>query len=37
MEIKNKRNEDILCGCIYNHPKYDLSEFMMVYPRQVKK
>ena len=28
IEIKNKNNKIILCGCIYRHPKYNLSEFI---------
>ena len=28
VEIKNKRNKKY-CGCVYRHPKYDLSEFVI--------
>ena len=37
VEIKNKRNKNILCGCIYRHPKYDLSEFMIYLGTSLKK
>ena len=37
MEIKNKRSRNILCGCIYRHPKYDLSEFMIHLETSLKK
>ena len=37
VEIKNKRNKNILCGCIYRHPKYDLSEFMIYLETSLKK
>ena len=36
-EIKNKRNKNILCGCIYRHPKYDLSKFMIYLETSLKK
>ena len=28
-EITNKRSKNILCGCLYRHPNYDLSEFLI--------
>ena len=28
-EITNKSSKNILCGCIYRHPNYDLSEFLV--------
>ena len=28
IEIKNKHNKNILCGCIYRHPKYNLLDFI---------
>ena len=37
VEIKNKRNKNIQCGCIYRHPKYDLSEFMIYLETSLKK
>ena len=37
VEIKNKRNKNVLCGCIYRHPKYDLSEFMIYLETSLKK
>ena len=37
VEIKNKRNKNILCGCIYRHPKYDLSEFMTYLETTLKR
>ena len=27
-EIKNKNSKNIVCGCLYRHPRYDLSEFL---------
>ena len=27
-EITNKSSKNIVCGCIYRHPKYDLSDFL---------
>ena len=35
--VKNKRNKNILCGCVYRHPKYDLSEFMIYLETSLKK
>ena len=37
VEIKNKRNKNVLCGCICRHPKYDLSEFMIYLETSLKK
>ena len=37
VKIKNKRNKNIICGCIYRHPKYDLSEFMIYLETSLKK
>ena len=28
IEIKNNHNKNILCGCIYRHPKYNLLDFI---------
>ena len=28
IEIKNKRSKNIICGCIYRHPKADMGEFI---------
>ena len=36
VEIKNKRNKNILRGCIYRHPKHDLSEFMIYLETSLK-
>ena len=28
IEIKNKNSKNIICGCLYRHPRHDLSEFL---------
>ena len=28
IEIKNKRSKNIICGCVYRHPKADMGEFI---------
>ena len=28
IEIKNKRSKNIICGCIYRHPRYNLTDFI---------
>ena len=28
IEIKNNNSRNIICGCLYRHPRYDLSEFL---------
>ena len=28
IEIKNTKSKNIVCGCIYRHPRYDLDEFL---------
>ena len=28
IEIKNNNSKNIICGCLYRHPRYDLSEFL---------
>ena len=28
LEIKNKNSKNIICGCIYRHPRHNLSEFL---------
>ena len=28
IEIENKNSKNIVCGCLYQHPHYDLSEFL---------
>ena len=28
IEIKNSKSKNIVCGCIYRHPRYDLDEFL---------
>ena len=37
IEIKNKNNKNILCGYIYRHPKYNLSEFINYLETTLKK
>ena len=37
IEIKNKNNKNILCGCIYRHPTYNLSEFLNYLEINLKK
>ena len=37
IEIKNKNNKNILCGCIYRHPTYNLSEFINYLEINLKK
>ena len=37
IEIKNKNNKNILCGCLYRHPKNDLSEFINYLETTLKK
>ena len=37
IEIKNKNNKNISCGCLYRHPKYDLSEFINYLETTLKK
>ena len=27
IEIKNNKSKNIICGCIYRHPRYDKSGF----------
>ena len=29
VEINNKRNKNIICGCIYRHPNYQLTDFLV--------
>ena len=28
IEIKNKNNKNIICGCVYRHPRYDMTGFL---------
>ena len=28
IEIKNNNSKNIICGCLYQHPRYDLSQFL---------
>ena len=28
IEIKNKRSKNIICGCIFRHPRYNLTDFI---------
>ena len=28
VEISNKSSKNVLCGCIYRHPSYDMTEFL---------
>ena len=35
-EISNKSSKNVLCGCIYRHPSYDMSEFL-IYMESVLK
>ena len=37
IEIKNKNNKNILCGCIYRHPTYNLPEFLNYLEINLKK
>ena len=37
VEIKDNMNKNIICACIYRHPKYDLSEFMSYLETSLKK
>ena len=31
IEISNNNSKNILCGCIYRHPSYDMSDFFNIY------
>ena len=28
VEIKNEKSKNIVCGCVYRHPRYDMSNFL---------
>ena len=37
IEIKNNKNsKNIICGCLYRHPHYDLSEFLQYLKKCLK-
>ena len=36
IEIKNKTSKNIICGCIYQHPHHDLSEFLQYLEKCLK-
>ena len=37
IEIKNKNCKNIICGCIYRHPRYDMSGFQKYMDETLKK
>ena len=36
IEIKNKNSKNIICSCIYRHPRHDLSEFLQYLEKCLK-
>ena len=37
IEISNKNSKNVLCGCIYRHPNYDLTDFFVYMENVLKK
>ena len=37
LEIKNKGSKNIICGCVYRHPRYDNSSFLVYMETILKK
>ena len=37
LEIKNSGSKNIICGCIYRHPRYDVSNFLTYMETILKK
>ena len=37
IEVKNKHKKNIICGCIYRHPNYEISEFINYMESILKK
>ena len=37
IEIKNKNSKNIVCGCIYRHPQYNMDEFLIYLENILKK
>ena len=37
VEIKNKNSKNIICGCVYRHPRYDMSDFLNYIDSTLKK
>ena len=37
IEISNKNSKNVLCGCIYRHPNYDVSDFLVYMESVLKK
>ena len=31
IEIKNKNSKNVLCGCVYRHPRYEMDDFLATY------
>ena len=29
VEIKNRNSKNIICGCVYRHPRYDMDDFLL--------
>ena len=36
VEIKNKNSKNIICGCIYRHPRNDMDDFLMYMEKVLK-
>ena len=36
IEIKNNNSKNIICGCLYQHPQHDLSEFLQYLEKCLK-
>ena len=37
IEIKNEKSKNIICGCVYRHPRYDMSSFQLYMDKILKK
>ena len=37
IEIKNNKSKNIICGCVYRHPRYDMSSFQLYMDKILKK
>jgi len=37
VEIKNKNSKNIICGCIYRHPRYEMQEFLLYLDKTLTK
>ena len=37
IEIKNEKNKNIVCGCLYRHPHSDMENFIDYYLKALLK